>query len=111
MLGFGTHPKFHFKANKPEPVVKLNRIGGVKYVDACNRSCTIDYADKLYFNGVKERRIKIGVKQATSYGGAHFVVDVAGNLWSWGKNNRGQLGHDDTNKHSAPEIIDVECVH
>ena len=36
-----------------------------------------------------------------------YLIDLEGNLWSFGKNGQGQLGHGDNNDINAPKIINT----
>lgn len=43
---------------------------------------------------------------AISTFGSQFVLDAAGDLWSWGSNQHGQLGHGDTIERQTPTMIE-----
>ena len=100
MFGFGSNSDNELGINKEKVAkpVKLDRFGDVDFVDANHKTCTIDQNGQMFLNGAKETRIATGAKQATSRYQSHFVLDAAGDLWSWGKNDAGQLGHGDTSE-------------
>ena len=64
-------------------------------------------------NGIEETRIPTRAKKAISMcdvyaiRNSHYVIDVAGDLWSWGTTDEGQLGHGDTDDREAPKLIDA----
>lgn len=105
MFGFGLNAKdsLGIKEDKVNKPVKSEHFGEI--VDALTNTCTIDRSGKLYLNGVEEKRIASRAKKATSGHDSHYVIDAAGDLWSWGNNYCGQLGHGDRVDRLAPKKI------
>lgn len=46
-----------------------------------------------------------GIVQVQAAGGSAYALDNRGNLWSWGDNSKGQLGHNDKARKPAPARI------
>lgn len=46
-----------------------------------------------------------GIVQVQAAGGSAYALDDRGNLWSWGDNSKGQLGHNDKARKPAPARI------
>lgn len=46
-----------------------------------------------------------GIVQVQAAGGSAYALDNKGNLWSWGDNSKGQLGHNDKARKPAPARI------
>ena len=76
------------KITKP---IRLDNFGEVEFVNAWDTTCTIDRYGNLSI-GHKGARITTVPTMATSNNDTQFVIDVSGDLWSWGSNNCGQLG-------------------
>lgn len=83
------------------------KFGEVEFVNACGKMCIIDQSGNLFLDGVKETRITTGAKVAANDCQSYFVIDAAGDLWSWGDNENGQLGHGDTNDRETPKLIEA----
>nr|XP_028596458.1 protein RCC2 isoform X3 [Podarcis muralis]XP_028596459.1 protein RCC2 isoform X3 [Podarcis muralis]XP_028596460.1 protein RCC2 isoform X3 [Podarcis muralis] len=55
-------------------------------------------------SGVQVRTVVSGPCAAHS-----LLITTEGKLWSWGRNDKGQLGHGDTKRVDAPKAIEVLC--
>uniref|UniRef100_A0A8C3S9R6 Regulator of chromosome condensation 2 n=1 Tax=Chelydra serpentina TaxID=8475 RepID=A0A8C3S9R6_CHESE len=53
-------------------------------------------------SGIQVRTVVSGPCAAHS-----LLITTEGKLWSWGRNEKGQLGHGDTKRVEAPKLIDV----
>lgn len=47
----------------------------------------------------------LGIKSVKSSNGSHFLIDANDEVWSWGANGSGQLGHGDTTNRWLPTRI------
>ena len=47
------------------------------------------------------------IKIISCTGSSSYLIDFEGNLWSFGYNNRGQLGHGDFKQVTVPKIINT----
>ena len=74
-------------------------------VDANRETCSITRDGQLEMNGVKETRLDKPIKIATSSDDSHFAVDNEDKLWTWGKNDEGQLGHGDNIGRETPKLV------
>ena len=39
---------------------------------------------------------------------SNLAIDNEGNLWSWGENNKGQLGNGTTTNNSIPALVKAD---
>uniref|UniRef100_A0A8D0GNX2 Regulator of chromosome condensation 2 n=1 Tax=Sphenodon punctatus TaxID=8508 RepID=A0A8D0GNX2_SPHPU len=53
-------------------------------------------------SGIQVRTVVSGACAAHS-----LLITTEGKLWSWGRNEKGQLGHGDTKRVEAPKLIEV----
>ena len=80
----------------------------IKDIDANEKMCVIDSDGKLFelANGKKEIAMSVKVKSVTTRGGAYYIIDEFGKLWTYGNGADGQLGHGNTDRKAAPTVVD-----
>ena len=84
VIGFGSNYKNNLgiKEEKVSKPIKLDHYGQVEFVDANDKTCTIDQNGRMSLNGVEKTRIATRAMKATSFWDSHYVLDAAGDLWS-----------------------------